>query len=58
MLKMKGNMLTTKEGMLMAKTMGNEKLINDQGLWVQWKKKIKWWKTTKGVESDGGVLGC
>jgi len=42
----------------MAKTMGNEKLINDQGLWVQWKKKFKWWKTTKGVESDGGVLGC
>jgi hypothetical protein len=40
-LKMKGNMLTTKEGMLMAKTMGNEKLINDQGLWVQWKKKFK-----------------
>jgi len=40
MLKMKGNILTTKEGMLMAKIIRNEKLmIKDCG--VQWREKFK-----------------
>jgi hypothetical protein len=57
MLKMKGNMLTTKEGMLMAKTMGNEKLmIKDWG--CNGEKNSNDERQQGVLKVMVGVLGC